>query len=92
MFSFTSPQNIADVFYRWQWWQVDKISPIKLFDENKTVCGFNLRTLLFRQNRHDYIRDIVNKLVKMYSEGKIRPHIDSAWAFEDVGIPIVSPS
>ena len=67
-----------------QWWQVDKISPIKLYDENKTVSGFCLRTLLFRQGRHELAREIVNKLFKLYSDGRIRPRIDSAWAFEDV--------
>ena len=69
-----------------QWWQVDKISPIKLFDENKTVSGFSLRTLLFRQGRHELARDIVHKLFQMYNDGKVRPKIDSAWAFEDVSL------
>ncbi len=63
---------------------MDKISPIKLFDENKTVSGFSVRTLLFRQGRHELARDIVHRLFQMYNDGKIRPKIDSAWAFEDV--------
>ena len=29
-----------------QWWQVDKISPVKLFEESKSVTGFQLRNLL----------------------------------------------
>lgn len=73
--------------YCLQWWQVDKISPIKLYDDNRSIAGFNLRQLLFKQGRHEYVRDIVNDLFKMYNEGKIRPEIDSAWAFEDVSRP-----
>ncbi|XP_060066216.1 synaptic vesicle membrane protein VAT-1 homolog-like [Ylistrum balloti] len=67
------------------WWQVDKISPIKLYDENKSIAGFQLRQLVFRQGQHEYARKVMNHLIQLYSEGKIRPRIDSAWAFEDVG-------
>ncbi|XP_033753884.1 synaptic vesicle membrane protein VAT-1 homolog-like [Pecten maximus] len=67
------------------WWQVDKISPIKLYDENKSIAGFQLRQLVFRQGQHEYARKVMNHLIQLYSDGKIRPRIDSAWAFEDVG-------
>lgn len=70
---------------------MDKISPIKLYDENKTIAGFQLRTLMFKQNRHDYIRDVVNQLFQMYNDAKIRPKVDSAWAFEDVSDSIYMP-
>jgi len=66
------------------WWQVDKVSPMKLFDENKSLSGFNLRQLLYQQGRDDYVRDIVDKVYKLYSEGQIKPTIDSSWAFEDI--------
>lgn len=66
------------------WWQVDKISPIKLYDENKTVSGFQLRHLAFQQGQHQYVRGIMNKLFQLYSQGKIQPVVDSTWAFEDV--------
>ncbi|ELT93748.1 hypothetical protein CAPTEDRAFT_162708 [Capitella teleta] len=67
------------------WWQVDKISPIKLYDENKCISGFNLRQLLFKQNQSSCIKRVVEKLFSLYNEGKIKPVIDSTWAFEDVG-------
>ena len=67
-----------------QWWQVDKVNPIKLFDDNRSVGGFQLRRLLFRQGQHAYVRNVVDKLIDMYHQGKIRPVIDSIWAFEDV--------
>lgn len=66
------------------WWQVDKVSPIKLFDENKTLAGFNLRHLLYQQSGADYVRNIVERVFKLWSDGKIKPAIDSTWAFEDV--------
>jgi len=66
------------------WWQVDKVSPIKLFDENKSFSGFNLRHLMYQQNGADYVRSAMNDVFKMFIDGKIKPKIDSTWAFEDV--------
>ena len=60
------------------------MNPIKLFDDNRSVGGFQLRRLLFRQGQHAYVRNVVDKLIDMYHQGKIRPVIDSIWAFEDV--------
>ena len=57
---------------------------MKLFDENKTISGFNLRQLLYQQNGEEYVRDIVDRIYKLYSEGQIKPVIDSTWAFEDI--------
>ena len=67
-----------------QWWHVDKISPIKLYDENKIIAGFHLRELLFKQQQYDYVRRLVGTLFDLYTAGKIRPQIDSVWAFDDV--------
>lgn len=57
---------------------------MKLYDENKTLAGFNLRHLLYQQNRHEYVRGVVEKVYKLFEEGKIKPIIDSTWAFEDI--------
>ncbi|XP_071172762.1 synaptic vesicle membrane protein VAT-1 homolog-like isoform X2 [Mytilus galloprovincialis] len=67
------------------WWQVDKISPIKLYDENKCIAGFQLRHLVFKQGQYQYVKQVMEQLFKLYNDGKIRPVIDSAWALEDVG-------
>ncbi|BFZ13309.1 hypothetical protein BsWGS_16348 [Bradybaena similaris] len=67
------------------WWQVDKINPLKLYDDNKLIGGFQLRRLLFRQGQHEYVRQVVSKVLELYSQDKIKPTIDSVWAFEDVG-------
>ncbi|KAF0765704.1 synaptic vesicle membrane protein VAT-1-like [Aphis craccivora] len=67
------------------WWQVDKISPLKLFDDSKTLMGFNLRRLLFHQNQSEYVANIFDKVIGLWKDGKVKPVIDSTWAFEDVG-------
>ncbi|KAL5243904.1 hypothetical protein ACI65C_011314 [Semiaphis heraclei] len=67
------------------WWQVDKISPLKLFDDSKTLMGFNLRRVLFHQNQSEYVANIFNKVIGLWKDGKVKPVIDSTWAFEDVG-------
>ena len=72
-----------------QWWQVDKVNPIKLFDDNRSVGGFQLRRLLFRQGQHAYVRRVVETLIDLYGQGKIRPVIDSIWAFEDVSSVVI---
>lgn len=63
---------------------MDKVSPIKLFDENKTLCGFNLRRLMYQQGRTAYVHEVVQKVFDLYKDGKIKPVVDSTWALEDV--------
>ena len=73
-----------------QWWQVDKVSPIKLFDENKTLSGLNLRHLLYQQNGAPYAKRVMESVFNLWKEGKIKPVVDSTWALEDVSCsPIV---
>ncbi|XP_023724250.1 synaptic vesicle membrane protein VAT-1 homolog-like [Cryptotermes secundus] len=66
------------------WWQVDKVSPIKLFDENKTLSGLNLRHLLYQQNGAPYAKRIMESVFALWKDGKIKPVVDSTWALEDV--------
>ncbi|KAK6623959.1 hypothetical protein RUM44_010815 [Polyplax serrata] len=66
------------------WWQVGKISPIKLFYENKNIGGLNLRHLLYHQDGAAYVREIVNKVFDLWKQQKIKPVVDSSWALEDV--------
>jgi hypothetical protein len=67
-----------------QWWQVDKVSPIKLFDENKTLSGLNLRHLLYQQNGAPYAKRIMESVFALWKDGNIKPVVDSTWALEDV--------
>jgi NADPH:quinone reductase-like Zn-dependent oxidoreductase len=66
------------------WWQVDKVSPLKLFDENRTLSGFNLRRLLFQQGGTEFVEKAVQKVFSLLQEKKIKPLLDSTWALEDV--------
>lgn len=63
---------------------MDKVSPIKLFDENKSLAGLNLRHLLFQHGRADYVRRAVDRVFALWAEGKVKPLVDSTWALEDV--------
>lgn len=77
--------ELHSIFCVLQWWQVDKVSPIKLFDENKTLAGLNMRHLMYQQaGGADYVRSIVEKVFALWSAGKVKPVIDSTWSFEDV--------
>uniref|UniRef100_T1IYY4 Enoyl reductase (ER) domain-containing protein n=1 Tax=Strigamia maritima TaxID=126957 RepID=T1IYY4_STRMM len=69
---------------KWQMTKVNPINPIKLYEENKSVAGFNLRHLLFQQGQHDYVRSVVEKVLHLWQNGKIKSVIDSTWALEDI--------
>ncbi|XP_002735085.1 synaptic vesicle membrane protein VAT-1 homolog-like [Saccoglossus kowalevskii] len=66
------------------WWQVDKINPLKLYDENKSISGFMLQNLIFNQGHVEVLRDVMVEIVKLYKDGKIKPVIDSVYAFEEI--------
>lgn len=56
---------------------------MKLYDDNKSMSGFNLRQLMYQNGNHEIVRRVVNKVFKLWSEGKIKPVIDSTFALED---------
>ncbi|XP_014797625.1 PREDICTED: synaptic vesicle membrane protein VAT-1 homolog-like [Calidris pugnax] len=66
------------------WWQVEKVNPIKLYEENKVIAGFSLLNLLFKQNRGGLIKSVMDKLLNLYTSKKIKPVVDSLWALEEV--------
>jgi hypothetical protein len=63
---------------------VEKVNPIKLYEENKVIAGFSLLNLLFKQGRSGLIRGVVEKLIGLYNQKKIKPVVDSLWALEEV--------
>ncbi|XP_039766421.1 synaptic vesicle membrane protein VAT-1 homolog-like isoform X2 [Ornithorhynchus anatinus] len=65
------------------WWQVEKVNPIKLYEENKVIAGFSLLNLLFKQGRSGLVKDAMDKLITLYNEKKIKPMVDSLWALEE---------
>lgn len=44
------------------------------------MCGFQLKNA-----DPDQIADVFGKLISLYSEGKIKPKVDSVWSFEQIG-------
>ncbi|OWA50608.1 Synaptic vesicle membrane protein VAT-1-like protein-like [Hypsibius exemplaris] len=66
------------------WWQLEKISPFKLCDENKLIGGLNLRQFMFKQNGAKEVHAIMDRLFGLYEKKKIKPVIDSTFAMEDV--------
>ncbi|GAA6233695.1 synaptic vesicle membrane protein VAT-1 homolog-like [Lates japonicus] len=66
------------------WWQVEKVNPIKLYEENKVIAGFSLLNLLFKQGRCSLVRSVMDKLLNLYEQKKIKPVVDSLWALEEV--------
>jgi NADPH:quinone reductase-like Zn-dependent oxidoreductase len=70
------------------WWNVDKISPFKLYEENRSISGFSLHNFLFNpyHGSRRFIVDILSKLFNMYRDGLIKPIIDSVYSFDDVAL------
>uniref|UniRef100_A0A667Z4B9 Vesicle amine transport 1-like n=1 Tax=Myripristis murdjan TaxID=586833 RepID=A0A667Z4B9_9TELE len=66
------------------WWQVEKVNPIKLYEENKVIAGFSLLNLLFKQGRCNLVKTVMEKLLTLYNQKKIKPVVDSLWALEEV--------
>uniref|UniRef100_A0A8C6XSP5 Vesicle amine transport 1 like n=1 Tax=Naja naja TaxID=35670 RepID=A0A8C6XSP5_NAJNA len=66
------------------WWQVEKVNPIKLYEENKVMAGFSLLNLLFKQGRSSLVTKVMDNLLKLYNVKKIKPVVDSLWALEEV--------
>lgn len=51
--------------------------------QNKAVCGVNLGYMNTPEQR-EQLRPVLKELLDLYKEGKIKPVIDSVWAFENV--------
>uniref|UniRef100_A0A8C8VEY8 Vesicle amine transport 1 n=1 Tax=Pelusios castaneus TaxID=367368 RepID=A0A8C8VEY8_9SAUR len=63
------------------WWNQFSINALHLLHLNKAVCGYHLG---YMDEEVELISGVVDKLVGLYSQGKIKPKIDSVWPFEQV--------
>ncbi|XP_071584955.1 synaptic vesicle membrane protein VAT-1 homolog [Heliangelus exortis] len=63
------------------WWNQFSINALQLLHHNKAVCGYHLG---YMDEEVDLVRGVVAKLVNLYSQGKIKPKIDSVWPFDQV--------
>jgi len=59
---------------------IRKYSPMKLMDENKTVSGVNMGHMF---NRLDLLRPQFKALLELYAAGKIAPHVDKTFKFDE---------
>jgi NADPH:quinone reductase-like Zn-dependent oxidoreductase len=59
--------------------RVPRFHPMKMMGDNKGVAGLNVGRLW---HRLDLLRPQMDDLMRLYREGKIKPHIDSIHPFE----------
>lgn len=60
--------------------RVRKFSPMELMDKNRTVGGTNMGHLF---DRLDILRSEFEDLVALYEAGKIKPHVDRTFSFDE---------
>ncbi|KAM6951111.1 synaptic vesicle membrane protein VAT-1 homolog [Aplochiton taeniatus] len=63
------------------WYNQFTITTLRLMQANKAVCGFHLGHL----DDDQFIFQTLGTLMELYSQGKIKPRIDSTYHFEQVG-------
>jgi len=61
-----------------QFARIPRFSPLRLQGENRAVAGFHLGHLL---RRPELVRGALSELVALWRERKIRPRVDSTFAF-----------
>lgn len=62
------------------WYNQLSLNTLKLMQANKAVCGFHLGYLA----DEELISRTMLTLLELYRQGKIKPHIDSCYHFEEV--------
>ena len=60
------------------------MNPIKLYEENKVIAGFSLLNLLFKHGKCSLVKSVMDQLLSLYEQKKIKPVVDSLWALEEV--------
>ncbi|XP_038070061.1 synaptic vesicle membrane protein VAT-1 homolog-like isoform X2 [Patiria miniata] len=71
--------------YARTWWNVDSVKPGKLWDENKSMSGFQFYHFLFNQGGEEAVTTVMNEIFKLHTVNILNPIIDSTYAFEEVG-------
>ncbi len=71
-----------------QWWKlllpflsVPSLSPFRLMNDNKSILGLHIGRLWHKQ---ELFKAILQRLLELYMEGKVKPVIDKTYSFEDV--------
>nr|XP_037849115.1 synaptic vesicle membrane protein VAT-1 homolog isoform X2 [Chlorocebus sabaeus] len=63
------------------WWNQFSVTALQLLQANRAVCGFHLGYL---DGEVELVTGVVTRLLALYSQGHIKPHVDSVWPFEKV--------
>lgn len=63
------------------WWNQFSVTALQLLPANRAVCGYHLGYL---DDEVELVSGVVSRLVALYNQGHIKPHIDSVWPFEKV--------
>ncbi|XP_077020388.1 synaptic vesicle membrane protein VAT-1 homolog [Tamandua tetradactyla] len=63
------------------WWNQFSVTALQLLQANRAVCGFHLGYL---EGEVALVSSVVTRLLALYNQGRIKPHIDSVWPFEKV--------
>jgi synaptic vesicle membrane protein VAT-1 len=63
-----------------QFLRIKKYSPMKLMNDNKEVAGCNMGHLF---QRLDLLQPQIETLIALYTQGKIKPHVDRAFPFAE---------
>ncbi|KAM6163359.1 synaptic vesicle membrane protein VAT-1 homolog [Rhynchocyon petersi] len=63
------------------WWNQFSVTALQLLQANRAVCGFHLGYL---EGEVELVSSVVARLLALYNQGRIKPHIDSVWPFEKV--------
>lgn len=61
------------------WYQQFTVHTLSLCQNNRAICGFHLGYL-----DSELVVDVMNSLLELYQQGKIKPRIDSTYHFEQV--------
>nr|KAF6297301.1 vesicle amine transport 1 [Myotis myotis] len=65
------------------WWNQFSVTALQLLPANRAVCGYHLGYL---DSEMELVSGVVTRLVALYNQGHIKPHIDSVWPFEKVSV------
>lgn len=65
------------------WWNQFSVTALQLLQANRAVCGFHLGYL---EGEVELVSGVVSRLLALYNQGRIKPHIDSVWPFEKVSM------
>ena len=68
------------------WWNQFSVTALQLLPTNRAVCGFHLGYL---EGEVELVSGVVARLLALYNQGRIKPHIDSVWPFEKVSVMAV---